>query len=70
VCDGGSTGHEDDEGAFAADEVDEQLQEGVDGEGLGGQWCQYTQEQHLSYLIHVPQRLYVGGCCERDQTCP
>jgi hypothetical protein len=34
VGNGGPAGHEDDEGAFAADEVDEQLQEGVDGEGL------------------------------------
>jgi hypothetical protein len=32
--DGRSAGHEDDEGALAADEVDQQLQEGVDGEGL------------------------------------
>lgn len=32
--DWGSTGHEDDEGALAADEVDQELQEGVDGEGL------------------------------------
>jgi hypothetical protein len=29
-----ATGHEDDEGAFAADEVDKQLEEGVDCEGL------------------------------------
>lgn len=32
--DGGSAGHEDDEGAFAADKVDQQLEEGVDGKGL------------------------------------
>jgi hypothetical protein len=35
---GCSTGHEDNEGSLASDEVDQQLQEGVDGEGL---WHQY-----------------------------
>jgi len=35
--DGCAAGHEDDEGAFAPNEVDEQLEEGVDGEGLDGQ---------------------------------
>lgn len=34
VRNGRSAGHEDDEGSFAADEVDQQLQEGVNGEGL------------------------------------
>ena len=31
---GSAAGHEDDEGAFAADEVDQQLEEGVNGECL------------------------------------
>jgi len=35
---GCSTGHEDNEGSLASDEVDQQLQEGVYGEGL---WSQY-----------------------------
>jgi hypothetical protein len=34
VRDGRAAGHEDDEGAFASNEVDQQLQESVDGEGL------------------------------------
>ena len=34
VLDGGAAVHHDDEGALAAEEVDEQLEEGVEGEGL------------------------------------
>src|SRR5690242_12985955 len=49
-----STGHEDDEGALAADEVDQELQEGVDGEGL----------------VDVAERVNPGCCLDRHQTAP
>lgn len=54
VGDGCSACHEDDEGALAADEVDEQLQEGVDGEGL----------------VDVTERVDPGGSLDRHQTAP
>ena len=37
--DGGSAGHEDNKGSLAANEVDEQLEESVDGEGLDWSVC-------------------------------
>lgn len=52
--DRGSTGHEDDEGALAANKVDQELQEGVDGEGL----------------VDVAERVNPGSRLDRHQTAP
>lgn len=54
VRDGCSACHEDDEGALAANEVDQELQEGVDGEGL----------------VDVAEGIDPGGGLDRHQTAP
>lgn len=51
---GGSAGHEDDECALTANEVDQELQEGVDGEGL----------------VDIAEGVDPGRCLDRHQTAP
>ena len=50
----GTAGHENDEGALPSDEVDEQLKEGIDGEGL----------------VDVSKRLDPAGRLNGHQTGP
>ena len=54
VRDGCSACHEDDEGALTANEVDQELQEGVDGEGL----------------VDVAEGIDPGGGLNRHETAP
>lgn len=54
VRDGCSACHEDDEGALAANKVDQELEEGVDGEGL----------------VDVAEGIDPGGGLDRHQTAP
>ena len=67
---GRAAGHEDDEGAFAADEVDKQLEEGVDGEGLSHASVIVARGRDCMYLVNVSEGLHVGRCNRRHQAGP
>jgi hypothetical protein len=50
---GRTTGHEDNESSFATDEVDQQLEEGVNGEGLEDMLVLVTCTRNRSDLLHT-----------------
>lgn len=57
--DGCSSGHEDDEGAFAADKVDQELHEGIDGKCLASSASSVRRGWGCNHLVHVPEGLHV-----------